>query len=48
MAYQVIDGTTQQVNAQFVLQGGNQVGVAVGGYDPTQTLIIDPKWTHSS
>ena len=42
VAYQDIDGVRQVIPAQFVLEGNNQVGIALGNYDASQPLTIDP------
>jgi hypothetical protein len=40
--YQKIDGRKQSVEGAFVLRAGNRVGFAVGAYDHSRELIIDP------
>src|SRR5215831_3457521 len=40
--YQKIDGRKQSVAGAFVLRAGNRVGFAVGAYDHSRELIIDP------
>jgi hypothetical protein len=40
--YQQVGGARHAVAGQFVLEGGGRVGFAVGAYDPTQRLTIDP------
>jgi beta-propeller repeat-containing protein len=42
VAYQEIEGKRQIVDAHYVLQGSHTVGFAIGAYDATQPLIIDP------
>jgi hypothetical protein len=42
LVYQMQGGTRQDVGGRFVLSGGNQVGFAVGSYDPTRPLYLDP------
>ena len=42
VAYQMIDGQRQEVSAKFVSLGNNKIGFAVGKYDQTKELIIDP------
>ena len=45
VAYQMIDGMRQGVDAQFVLEANQQVGVALGSYNPNAPLVIDPVLT---
>ncbi len=40
--YQTIDGERVDVAGSFVLFGGNRVGFAVGDYDHSRDLVIDP------
>jgi Domain of unknown function DUF11/Beta-propeller repeat len=40
--YQEIDGRKQTVEGTFVLRAANRVGFAVGAYDHSRELIIDP------
>ncbi len=40
--YQNIDGRNRAVDAAFVLRGQNRAGFALGGYDRSRELIIDP------
>lgn len=40
--YQDIDGTRHQVTGEFTLRDNNEVGFAVGDYNPNHPLIIDP------
>ncbi|HWZ78010.1 MAG TPA: SBBP repeat-containing protein [Candidatus Sulfotelmatobacter sp.] len=40
--YQEIDGRKQTVDGTFVLRAANRVGFAVGAYDHSRELIIDP------
>jgi hypothetical protein len=46
--YQIANGVRSAVAGSFILEGPNQVGVAVGRYDPTQPLVIDPTLAYSS
>ncbi len=46
--YQTVNGVRSAVAGRFVLQGPDQVGLAVGRYDPTQALVIDPTLAYSS
>lgn len=40
--YQEIAGKQQPVEATFVLRGNNRVGFAIGAYDHSRDLVIDP------
>jgi hypothetical protein len=40
--YQEIDGRRQRVEGEFVLRAQNRVGFAVGSYDHSRELVIDP------
>ena len=46
--YQESGGVRQSVAGQFVLEGNGQVGFAVGSYDPSQPLVIDPILSYST
>ena len=46
--YQEIDGVRQAVSGHYVLEPDGQVGFAVGAYDATQPLVIDPTLAYSS
>ena len=46
--YQEIDGARQPVSGHYVVEGNNQVGLALGGYDTTQPLVIDPVLSYST
>jgi hypothetical protein len=49
VAYQVnADGSHNAVASHYVLEGNGQVGFAVGAYDPTKTLVIDPVLSYST
>jgi hypothetical protein len=49
VAYQVnVDGSHTAVTSHYVLEGNGQVGFAVGAYDPTKTLVIDPVLSYST
>ena len=41
--YQQIDGREQPVEASFVLRGRKRAGFAIGAYDRSRELVIDPK-----
>lgn len=45
MAYQWINGKKRSIDVNFLELGPNTYGFAVGEFDPTETLIIDPKVT---
>jgi Beta-propeller repeat len=47
MVYQEIAGVRQGVRGRFVLDG-NQAGFAVGPYDPSRALVIDPVLIYST
>jgi pimeloyl-ACP methyl ester carboxylesterase len=42
VAYQIINGERREVSAKFISLGKNKIGFAVGEYDKTNELIIDP------
>jgi hypothetical protein len=42
VVYQEIAGERREVAGKFVLKGEHEVKFALGAYDPTQTLTIDP------
>jgi hypothetical protein len=46
--YQPIDGRQQPVEGSFVLRAGNRAGFAIGPYDHSRELIIDPILTYST
>ena len=46
--YQEIDGRKQPVEGTFVLRAENRVGFAIGAYDHSRELIIDPTLSFSS
>jgi hypothetical protein len=46
--YQEIAGMKQAVSGGFVLLGPSRVGFAVGAYDLTRPLVIDPSLTYST
>ena len=45
VAWQDIDGQRTFVQVSYVLLGNNEVGFAVGDYDHSQQLVIDPTLT---
>jgi uncharacterized repeat protein (TIGR01451 family) len=46
--YQEIAGRQQPVEGRFVLRGANRAGFAIGSYDRSRELIIDPILTFST
>ncbi len=46
--YQTIGGEQKTVAGHFVLRGGNEVGFALGAYDRSRVLTIDPVLTYST
>ena len=46
--YQQIDGRQQPVAGSFVLQANNRVGFAIGPYDHSRELVIDPVLSYST
>ncbi len=46
--YQEIAGKRQEVAGRFVLRGANRAGFAIGSYDHSRELIIDPVLTFST
>lgn len=48
VAYQQSNGTRQKVDARFVLKKANEVAFAVGPYDHSRQLVIDPTVTYST
>lgn len=46
--FQEIAGTERSIDGQFVLRGNNRVGFALGSYDKSRQLIIDPILTFST
>ena len=46
--YQEIGGARQAVSGHYVLEPDGQVGFAVGTYDPSQPLVIDPTLVYST
>jgi uncharacterized repeat protein (TIGR01451 family) len=41
--YQEIAGRKQPVEGRFVLRGANRIGFAIGSYDRSRELVIDPE-----
>src|SRR6266496_1333766 len=48
VAYQVVNGIRVPVEARFVVNRVNEIGFAVGTYDSTKPLVIDPTLIYSS
>lgn len=48
VAYQVKDGQRTPVAARFVTKGRRQVGFALGAYDASRELVIDPVLDYAS
>src|SRR5439155_24511698 len=48
VVYQDVGGVRQAVDGHYVLLGGTQVGFAVGAYDRTHALVIDPTFSYST
>src|SRR5208337_2632455 len=48
VVYQESGGVRQPISGHFVLEGDGQVGFAVGAYDHTQPLVIDPVLSYST
>ena len=48
VGYQIVDGARRLVETEFTLLAGNEIGIAVGAYDPTELLIIDPTLAYAS
>ena len=48
VVYQESGGVRQPVSGQFVLEGDGQVGFALGAYDHSQPLVIDPVLSYST
>ncbi len=46
--YQEIGGKQQAVEGNFVLRGANRAGFAIGSYDHSRELVIDPILTFST
>jgi hypothetical protein len=43
--YQDTGGIRQSVSGRYLLEGNGQVSFAVGAYDPTRPLVIDPTYS---
>lgn len=48
VAYQEANGARQLVEARFVVKNNNQVGLALGNYDRSRELVIDPALNYAT
>jgi len=48
IAYQTKEGVREAVDARFVLRGKNEVAFALGPYDHSRELVIDPSVTYAT
>ena len=48
VAWQEIDGVRRDVDVRYVLRGTRRVGLALGRYDTSRELIIDPLFAYST
>ena len=48
VVYQTINGVRQSVAGRFVIENDGQVGFAIGAYDASKPLTIDPLLSYSS
>lgn len=48
VVYQMITGVRHTITGRYVLENGGRVGFAIGAYDPTQPLTIDPVLSYST
>jgi len=48
VAYQQVGGQRRPVTARYILRTGHEVGLAVGAYDHTRPLVIDPVLSYST
>ena len=48
VAYQRIDGARREVAARYVLRGRHTAALALGSYDRTRPLVVDPLLAYSS
>ena len=46
--YQEVNGARVAVSGHFVLEGGDRVGFAIGSYDASAPLVIDPTLSYST
>src|SRR5207248_6933220 len=48
VSYQLVDGARREVDSSFMVLADNEISIAVGTYDPSAPLIIDPALTYAS
>lgn len=48
VAYQVKNGSRQLVDAKFLPQGKSEVAIALGSYDRSRELVIDPSLSYAT
>jgi hypothetical protein len=48
VAFQTVNGVRREVASRYVLKGCDEIRFAIGDYDRTQPLIIDPTLVYSS
>ncbi|MFZ1975585.1 MAG: SBBP repeat-containing protein [Candidatus Acidiferrales bacterium] len=48
VVYQMRDGRRESVDGHFVVSGKNEIGFALGNYDASRELVIDPVLTYST
>jgi hypothetical protein len=48
VAWQMVDGKRRPVSVRYVLHGDGNIGFALGEYDATQPLMIDPTLDYST
>ncbi|MFN7929370.1 MAG: SBBP repeat-containing protein [Blastocatellia bacterium] len=48
IVYQEVNGARQEVAGSYVLQGENNIGFAIGEYDASKPLVIDPVLSYST
>lgn len=46
--YQEIGGARQEIAGRFILESGNRVRFAIGDYDKTAPLVVDPALSYST
>jgi len=48
LIYQMLNGVKKEVSGRYILKGKREVGFAVGSYDASVPLVIDPVLSYSS
>ena len=48
VAYQVVDGVRRSIESRYVRRGARAYGVAIGRYDHSRPMVIDPVLEYSS